>query len=227
MSCEDPILVYTREAVRRVDADAMSHYGMHGIVLMENAARGAARLANGLLAPLERPARILVACGTGNNGGDGWAAARHMANRGHDVRIAALGPSREGSDAAVNARIATAMQLPVDTNAALDASGVDLVIDALLGTGLDRDVTGRARNWIEVINAQPMPVLAMDLPSGLDADTGRPLGAAIEADCTATFVGWKQGFLNKGATTWLGRVEVIDIGVPRLLKERYGQPMST
>ena len=225
MPCEDPILVYSREAVRHVDAEAIAHYGIPGIVLMENAARGAADLAHGMLTALDRPARILVACGTGNNGGDGWAAARHLSNRGHDVRIAALGPSREDSDAAVNARIAEVMRLPVETNAELDASGADLVIDALLGTGLDRDVSGRARDWIEAINAQSTPVLALDLPSGLDADTGRPLGTAIKADCTATFVGWKHGFLEEEATAWLGRVEVIDIGVPLLLKERHGHLM--
>ena len=226
MPCEDPILIYSREAVRRVDAEAIASYGIPGIVLMENAARGSADLAHDMLAALDRPARILVACGTGNNGGDGWAAARHLSNRGHDVRIAALGPSREGSDAAVNARIAEAMRLPVETDVALNASGVDLVIDALLGTGLDRDVSGRARDWIEAINAQSAPVLALDLPSGLDTDTGRPLGTAIRADCTATFVGWKQGFLEDGAATWLGRVEVIDIGIPLLLKVRHGRSMT-
>ncbi|MDG1899964.1 MAG: NAD(P)H-hydrate epimerase [Phycisphaerales bacterium] len=221
---DDPILVYSRDAARRIDADAIETYGIPGIVLMENAARGAADLACDMLATRDHPCRIVVACGTGNNGGDGWAAARHLSNRGHLVRIATIGPCRPGSDAAINERIAGAMDLTVESR--LDLDGSDLIVDALLGTGLDRAVDGRTRDWIEAINAHGAPVLSMDVPSGLDADSGMPLGTAISADRTATFVGWKKGFLENDASRWLGRIHTVEIGIPTTLKERHGHPID-
>lgn len=224
MPQDDPILIYSREAARRIDADAIETYGIPGIVLMENAARGAAELACDMLAARDRPSRIVVACGTGNNGGDGWAAARHLCNRGHLVHVSTIGPCRPGSDAAVNERISRGMDLSIGSR--LDLDEPDLIVDAMLGTGLDRAVEGRTRDWIEAINAHPAPVLSMDLPSGLDADSGMPLGTAIRADRTATFVGWKKGFLEKSASRWLGRVHVVEIGIPQSLKRRHGHPID-
>jgi NAD(P)H-hydrate epimerase len=224
----DPMnnLVYSRDAVRRVDAEAVSTFGIPSIVLMENAACGVANCAHRMVATIGRPARILVVCGTGNNGGDGWAAARHLTILGHECTIAATGEPQPGSDARTNADIAQRMKLPFAIGEPPAITDVDLVIDALLGTGLARDVTGPAAAWIDAINNAPMPVLAVDLPSGMDADTGLPRGTAVRADCTVTFVGRKLGFLESTAPSRLGRVEIVDIGVPTILKQRHGRPLQ-
>tara|TARA_Y100000589_G_scaffold144843_1_gene138464 strand:- start:13396 stop:14079 length:684 start_codon:yes stop_codon:yes gene_type:complete len=217
-------LVYTRDASRRIDEEAAATYGIPGIVLMENAARGVAAIAHRMVARAGRPARILLVCGTGNNGGDGWAAARHLTTLGHRCRIAAVGAPRPGSDAETNAEISTRMEIPSVTGGPTGFSDADLVIDALFGTGLDRDVTGLAKEWIEAINGCSRPVLAVDVPSGLDADLGRPLGHAVRADRTATFVGWKAGFVEESARAWTGGIEIVGIGIPDVLKRRHGRP---
>lgn len=217
-------LEYTRDAIRLVDAEAISIYGIPGIELMENAARGVTGCAQRMVESLGRPARILVVCGTGNNGGDGWAAARQLAHAGHQCVIAATGEPRPDSDAQTNAAIAARMELPTTMGGPPAVPDVDLIIDALLGTGLDREVTGPAAAWIDAINRSPVPVLAVDLPSGMDADTGQPLGKAVRADCTVTFVGWKVGFRAPAAAPLLGRVEVAGIGIPAVLAERHGRP---
>lgn len=221
----DDVLVFPREAGRIVDAEAIKRFGIPGIVLMENAARGVADLARLQLGAFHRPGRVLVACGRGNNGGDGWAAARHLANHGHDVRIISLGSPREGSDALINAGIAERMQLPVVSLEQDGIGEVDLVIDAIFGTGLDRAIDGGARALVEAINEHDAPVLAVDIPSGLDADTGMPLGTAIRAAWTASFMGYKAGFLQPGAFPFLGELHVIDIGVPRELLLEHGSPL--
>ena len=99
-----------------------------------------------------------------------------------------------------------------------------LVIDAMFGTGLDREMKGSPLELARCINDLSAPILAIDLPSGLDADTGQPLGEAVRASATATFVGPKLGFTAAGATAWTGKVHVIDIGVPPTLLEQYGTP---
>ena len=103
-------------------------------------------------------------------------------------------------------------------------SGADWVVDGLLGTGLTRPVEGTLRAAIEALNRSGKPVLALDLPSGLDADTGRPLGAAVRARATATFVAPKLGFAAPGAGDFTGEVAVVDIGVPRCLLEPFRAP---
>ena len=217
-------LVYTRDASRRIDAEAASDYGIQGIVLMENAARGVAAIAHRMASAAGGPARIVLVCGSGNNGGDGWAAARHLTALGHRCRIIATAPPRPESDAETNASIAKRMKIPVDMGGEVEIPEADLVIDAILGTGLDREVAGSAAAWIEAINHSSAPVLAVDLPSGMDADSGRALGHAVRADRTATFVGWKAGFLDETGRDLLGRIEVVEIGIPEVLKQRHGRP---
>lgn len=210
-----------RDGCRRLDAEATERFGIPGIVLMENAARGVSDVALQMINP---PHRVHMLCGPGNNGGDGWAAARHLHNAGCAVSITSIGAPREGTDAATNASIAEAMGIPV--LAWDDVRGVDLVIDALFGTGLDRPVDGAVKALIDSINAADVRVLAVDLPSGLDANSGSPLGAAIRADATATLVAWKHGFLELESVRWTGEIHTVDIGVPRELVNAIGTPLE-
>lgn len=217
--------ILSTAASRALDRAAIERYGIPGIVLMENAAAGTTAVASELLGGLDGR-RILVAAGPGNNGGDAYAVARHARNAGAVVAVIALGRPREGSDAAVNAAIAARMGIPIDGPDALAArSGArwDLAIDGLFGIGLDRPLEGVAFDLVRRINDLDAPTLAIDIPSGLDADSGRPLGIAIEAERTATMVAAKPAMLLPQASRWIGRWRVVDIGAPRELLEEFGE----
>jgi NAD(P)H-hydrate epimerase len=203
---------------------------MPTLVLMENAGRGAAAwLRDRGLAPTGRG---LILCGPGNNGGDGGVVARHLDLWGYPVRVVWFTRAdRLRGDAAVQFRVLdrsgfdqacwddAASVTPERLDALL--ADADWLVDALLGTGLTRPVEGMLRALIEAINRSGKPAFALDLPSGLDADTGRPLGVAVHARATATFVAPKLGFAAPGADTYTGDVTVIDIGVPRSILEPF------
>jgi len=223
-------LVFDRAGARAVDRAATSEYGIPSMVLMEDAARGLADAAMEMLASAANPTgEVVIICGAGNNGGDGYALARHLHNRGVAVRLIAMGDPPSDSDAGINRTICARMRLPIDRIEVLRdpeiVSGCGLIVDAIFGTGLDRPVTGDAANVIEWINTSHRPVLAADIPSGLDCDTGEVLGIAVRATRTVTLVGLKKGFLPYQSQRWLGEVTVADIGAPRELLERFGTPM--
>jgi NAD(P)H-hydrate epimerase len=179
--------------------------------------------------------RVLILCGPGNNGGDGGVVARHLDAWGFPVRIVWFARSDQlRGDAAVQWTILN--QSGIEKSAWFDDHPVeeidpsslsppladaDWLVDGLLGTGLSRPVEGPLRTVIEVINHSGKPIFALDLPSGLDADTGQPLGIAVRATATATFVAAKLGFAAPGAADHTGEVAVIDIGLPRRLLEPY------
>lgn len=211
----------TREQCREIDRIATEELRIPGLLLMENAAIGIAAAAQELGAGR---GLVVVVCGPGNNGGDGLAAARHLANRGADVRVQLALPAdayRDGSDAATNLAIARAMGIPILEN--LDLSRPALVIDALLGTGLVRDIREPFRTAVAAINGAGCPVLAVDLPSGLDANSGEARGGAVRATVTATMVAPKVGFARKDGPLHVGRVVVVDIGVPPSVVERVAR----
>jgi NAD(P)H-hydrate epimerase len=230
---EGHVLVFSRRAVREVDRLAVEQYGIPSIVLMENAGLHLAEVALDLSE--SDPPRILVACGPGNNGGDGLCAARHLHNEGAQVEIVLIAPeSAVKGDAAVHLRTVKAMGLPVhaEPHALRKAAarlGPDVIIDALLGTGLERAVEGAMAEAIGALNALGdggATILSADLPSGLDCDRGVPLGAAVRATATVTFVGLKAGFLQLSAQEYIGDVMIADIGAPRELVERLGQRVA-
>jgi NAD(P)H-hydrate epimerase len=209
----------TRQQVREIDRRAIEEYGMPGVVLMENAGRGAAEV----LSALGIHGRVLVCCGKGNNGGDGFVIARHLANRGVQVNtILFVRPDELTGDALINYRILEHGRYPIQVMA--EAGNLDhfkreldraeWIVDALFGTGLSGPVRPPFDKIIDTINARQGRVLAVDIPSGLDCDTGKPLGAAVRACHTVTFVAQKTGFANPAAAEWLGRVHIADIGVP-------------
>ena len=210
----------TSEQMRSIDRQAIEERGIPGVVLMENAGRAVADAADEMLGEIDAFARAAVVCGRGNNGGDGFVAARHLANRGWDVDVYLLASSDDLSgDAATNCRIARKMGLPIVENpspealeAALDSA--DLVIDAVLGTGLSGEVEGIVRTAITAINQSPASVLAVDIPSGVSSDSGEELGEAVCADRTLTFGLPKVGHYCYPGRDCCGEIEVVDISLP-------------
>lgn len=222
----------TRDQIRELDRRAIQDYGIPGVVLMENAGRGAAGVAVEMLCAAEGKL-VAIFCGKGNNGGDGFVIARHLHNLGARARLVlAFDPEKAGpeTDWGINFAIARNMRLPFiiaesragQDDAALLARGSDLIVDALLGTGLSGEVREPYMALIRLINAADKPVLAVDIPSGLDADTGQVLRAAVRATRTATFVMPKAGFFLTDGPAHIGRLHIIDIGVPKELVESTG-----
>ncbi len=216
--------ILDRESVRAVDRAAIEEFGIPGIVLMENAARGLAAEALRMLEDAREQPSALIVCGSGNNGGDGYALGRHLHNGGVSVTLASLGEPRPGTDAAINRAICGRMKLRgVDAVSMTEHARSSLVVDAIFGTGLDRPVRDEAARIIDLINASGRPVLAVDVPSGLDCDTGQPLGTAVRATRTVTFVARKPAMTIPAARPFVGEVVVADIGAPIELVARFGR----
>lgn len=215
----------SRAAVRELDRRAIEEYGMPSLLLMENAGRACADAVEALLAGGRGP--VLVLCGPGNNGGDGLVIARTLWNRGVEVEALFLGPEDKlesgSADVRANLRLWRGLGRTIPCLASREElSGLPArlaraacVVDALFGTGLTRALEDPWRSAVEAVNAAARPVLAVDLPSGLDADTGAELGAAIRAAVTVTFVARKPGLLRGGGPALAGRVVVAEIGIPR------------
>ena len=214
----------TRDEIRALDRWAIETLGVPGIVLMENAGRQIAEAARAMIAGKTNP-RVLVLAGPGNNGGDGFVVARHLALDGVQAEVALLAKAEKiTGDAATNLRILQAMNMPVrtlpaDAEAAVRElkpllAGADLVVDGLLGTGTRGRVREPFASVIRAVNEAHRPVLAIDIPSGLDPDTGEPLGPAIRAARTVTMAAMKVGFEKAGAAEYTGEVTVADLGVP-------------
>lgn len=234
-------LALSREQCRELDRLAEDRYGLVGRVLMENAGRSLAEAAIKLAGP--RP-RVLIVCGPGANGGDGFVAARHIANAGIRVGVVTLGEPEAGGDAAANLRAIEAMELPIVDGSGGDGSGgapqaiervvkrlggCSCVVDAVFGTGLSRAPKGSAAEAIRTIvllGDRGAEVVAADVPSGLDADTGEALGDCVRADLTVSFACRKIGFRNPGASAYLGEVSVGEIGAPAALAEELAREAS-
>ncbi len=245
--------VLSAEEMQKIDHQTANDYGISGIVLMENAGRWVAQAATDILAALESngaagskmasvwledeacspsPAvigkKVVCVCGTGNNGGDGFVAARHLTNLGVNCSILLLGDVEKiKGDAYANHQAAMKLGIPVRSicegksrpgNAALAAlREADLVVDALLGTGLRGDIRPEIKMAVDAINQCGSPVLSIDIPSGVDSDTGRVSCAAVIADVTVTFAAPKLGHILYPGTEYCGDVLVADIGIPTAL----------
>jgi hydroxyethylthiazole kinase-like uncharacterized protein yjeF len=211
----------TRAQVRAFDQHAIDVWKIPGVVLMENAGLACAKTALSMLAsPSPHANEVCVFCGTGNNGGDGYVIARHLFNQGFRVHVVIFGDeARVTGDALIHLTILKHLNVAVQTLAPDQAPDFEwlpschLLIDALLGTGLKGTLKGPYRQLIETINGMEKTILSVDIPSGLDCDTGVPLGAAIKADQTVSFVALKAGFQNPEAAHYTGQVTVASIGV--------------
>lgn len=221
------MLVVTSQKMREIDARTISEFGIPGVVLMENAGRGATEK---ILAyfPDVVGDDVLVVCGPGNNGGDGFVVARHLANYNCNVRCCLLSdPSKLSDDARINFNVVKNMGIEVfsltdekDFPTFLDMLyGAYLVVDAIFGTGLKKEVSGIYLKVIEAINKSGVNVVSLDIPSGLDADTGNPLGIAVKADLTITFALPKVGLLIFPGADYVGELDIVDIGTPQRVYE--------
>jgi NAD(P)H-hydrate epimerase len=205
--------IYSRAQVRELDRIAIEEHGIAGYELMTRA--GQAALTE-LMARWPDTLELLVYCGAGNNAGDGYVVARLARARGLSVRVAAVvAPERLHGDAAQAWQDCRAAGVPIDAYAPGSvAAAPDLIVDALLGTGLDRELGGAVADAVAEINRAPQPVVALDIPTGLDADSGLVLGDAVAASLTVTFVGLKQGLFLGQAADYCGELVFADLGVP-------------
>mgnify|MGYP000602845800 CR=1 FL=1 len=223
----------TCQQIRELDRQAIENMGIPGVVLMENAGRAAAEF---IYQTLLNPAtdRVVLLCGPGNNGGDGFVTARHLFNAAVPVDVVlAAPPEKTSGDAAVNLRILERMGLPFMR--AFEADGLeaarealedaDVIVDALLGTGSSGAPRHTMATLIELANgARAARRIAIDIPSGLDADRGTVNEPCFRAHATVTMLAPKVGFATAAAQRVVGRVIVVDIGAPRTLFPGPRQP---
>lgn len=228
----------TRNQLVEIDRRTIEHFGIPALLLMENAGRAVAEECVKLLRRSfagQTKRRITVICGRGNNGGDGFVCARHLHNRGYAVKIIYLGSLENRhsltQETETNINIVRRLKIPI-----LEAPWLfsqtqierrnklwrilsrlvrdsDIIVDAIFGIGLKREIENPLKTFIEWINSLKKPVVAVDIPSGIDTDSGEVLGTAIKARVTVTFGFPKKGFLNKEARKFLGRVVVDEISL--------------
>jgi NAD(P)H-hydrate epimerase len=214
----------TRDQSRRLDHRAIEEYGVSGLVLMENAGRGVVDV----LERLAIAGPVVICCGKGNNAGDGFVIARHLDLRGYAVRVLVWADASELSgDAGANYHVLRKAEIPLELFGTSHHVGrlqaqlaeAAWIVDALLGTGARGEPRAPLDAVIEQLNAAAAPKLAVDLPSGLDCDTGHAARHTIRAAHTCTFVAPKPGFSIPGAAQYTGQIHVLDIGAPRRLVE--------
>lgn len=195
---------------RQGDSHTIQEIGIPSLVLMERAALGAtSRILNGSF----DLSNVLIFAGTGNNGGDGLAIARMLHVRDVKVTVMLTGSEdRTSTETAQQLKILHYYKIPV-IPASTDLTGYTMIVDAIFGIGLDRPVEGKFADWINAINASSAKVYSVDVPSGLNADTGEPQGATVKADATSSFAYAKNGFVTEQGKQYTGKLYVEDIGV--------------
>ncbi|MCU0641407.1 MAG: NAD(P)H-hydrate epimerase [Candidatus Margulisbacteria bacterium] len=211
----------TVKQARAFDKFAQEKLGIPALILMENAGRGVAEESARMVGGSKGYAGGLVVsivCGTGNNGGDGFVAARHLINAGAKVKVYVVGlKAKLKNDPKLNLNILLKMKQKVKwVKSGKDLIGLNratLLIDALFGIGLNSPVTGLYRQVIAALNNARVPIVSVDVPSGLDAETGKILGLAVRAKKTVTFVAPKKGCFLADGPRQCGRIIVKDIGV--------------
>ncbi|NTV28796.1 MAG: NAD(P)H-hydrate epimerase [Candidatus Omnitrophica bacterium] len=208
--------------MQALDRWAIETVGLPALCLMESAGRAVADEACRMLrrrGRRETAARVCIVCGNGNNGADGLVAARYLWDRGVQVRVICAGePSRASAECSVHQQVSRKLGIPLkgpDPRGLFMPGGTDLLVDALFGVGLSRPLQGAFLALVEAVNASGVPVLAVDVPSGLDATTGRVAGACVKADVTVTMACPKTGLFAGAGPRYAGRIVVADIGMPR------------
>jgi NAD(P)H-hydrate epimerase len=219
--------VATAEQMQELDRKAIEAYRIPGIVLMENAGRGATEVISNTFPDLQKM-KIAIVAGKGNNGGDGFVIARYLLNRRISVKVYLLADSKGlRGDAETNFQIFQRMKGEVISipsskdyqKMKKELEKFDLLIDAIFGTGLDAEVRGYYREVIDHLNTLQKPIVAIDIPSGLDANTGKPFGTAVRASLTITFGLPKIGHVISPGLDYVGKLKLVDIGLPKKLVE--------
>ena len=208
--------------MRRADRLAVRRYGIPGLLLMENAGRAVAEGVRKLQRD-SRQKRIILLCGGGNNGGDGIVAARYLHDWGCDVQVFWVNNPKNLQDDAgrhyqiarrTGVRFKSFVGIPMRRRVPV-LRRASILVDALLGTGTKGKIRDPYRQAILSLNAARRPIVAVDIPSGLDADTGKPLGLAVKARLTVTMAAAKTGLVAAAAKPFVGKLIVADIGIPR------------
>lgn len=224
------MILVTASEMQEMDRRTIETGGIPGIELMENAGRGATLFLLDYF-PEANQSSIGIIAGKGNNGGDGFVIARHLSQKGIQVIVYLLAKSSAvKGDAAANHKLLAPLGIPIIelpdeksfSNYKDDMQHVDLWVDAILGTGLKSDVRGYYRDVINFINSLQKPVLAVDIPSGLNSDTGQPCGTCIQARATATFGFAKTGHILQPGAAFTGSLKVVDIGIPERIAAEIG-----
>lgn len=224
--------VVTAAEMKALDTAAIEEYGIPGLILMENAGRQVVEVIRQVLGEL-REKVVTIFIGKGNNGGDGLVVARHLLNLGSEVKVLALANVDEiTGDAAVNLQIWRKMGQKIYSLhhgdginlVKLVLMNTDLIVDAVYGTGFKGEVGDKAGRIIEALNSSGKPIVAVDIPSGLDADTGRAGGPCIQATHTVTFGLPKIGLILETGAGYTGRLHVVDISIPAGLVEKNAPP---
>lgn len=217
-------MVLNASEMVQIDRTTIDEVQIPGIVLMENAGCGVVEVIEGFLGDVVGK-QIVIFCGKGNNGGDGYVIARHLYNRGAKVAVF-LGGEKEKikGDALINLKILENMGIEAGEVASLEQipsfPNIDLIVDALLGTGVTGPVVGFLGELIEYMNSLNAPIISVDLPSGMETDTGAVHGACIEAEMTVTMAHLKTGLLFSPARDLAGEIVVVDISVPPEVSQR-------
>lgn len=217
--------IVSPDTMKNMDKRAMEEYSIPGIVLMENAGRKLAEQVNNIWEnqSIKSSKKVVVFCGKGNNGGDGFVVARHLSNAGFDIHVfITADPNEIKGDALVNLHIIQKMDIDIHTTLEKDflqkasrvTDGAFAVVDALFGTGLKGEVKGIALEVIELINSFDCHVIACDIPSGISGHTGQVLGTAVRAEETVTMALLKTGIVIFPGAQYTGKLTVADIGMP-------------
>lgn len=209
----------TTVQMKVIDTRAITEMGIPSLFLMENAA---SRVTEAVLDQLagECSPRVLVVCGTGNNGGDGLACARQLIRAGIPVETILVGdPGKLTPDASANVQALRSCGGSIRPYSGEVLPETSLIVDALFGFGLNREVRGQYREVIEKMNGAGKPIVSCDIPSGLNGDTGEVLGAAVRAEQTVCFTCAKPGLLLPCAAEYVGKLTVAEIGIPAKLLE--------
>lgn len=205
------------DEMRQLDRRASEEFGISPLILMEHAGTGVADLAEKNF----KSKSILVVAGRGNNGGDGFVAARHLVNRGYDVKVFLSDAESEiKGEAAANLHCLKAMKVPLTcdiTRIESLISETGLIIDALFGVGLNRGIEGKYLDIVDAVNQSRRNVLSIDIPSGLNGDSGHIMGVCVKAAATAALGLPKQGLYARQGPLMAGHIYVVDIGLPRIL----------
>lgn len=213
-------IVLTREEIFKIEQETEEKYGIKRLILMENAGRQLAEIVKKEMGNFKGK-KIFVFCGRGNNGGDGFVAARYLFNWDVEVEVYYCGNPENFTDISfLNFDILNKMGVKIISLAKCDIyklkyKEADLIVDALLGTGIKGEVRGEMKELINMINRGGKRIISADIPSGLDANKGKVCGVCVKADITVSFGFGKKGFYINDGPEYCGEIKIVDIGFPK------------